>query len=222
MRPDYCLQTSEWPSQQCHIAPKPSLAHIWGNIEKTGARNEHYLSAGLHGSARFELKATNVTKREERRGRGLTAGQDGRHYVRLCLARGRLSVYCLIRRCWQVRAWRALLRGAPGLLLAARERRSDRSSREETRAGLLTVAPARAERRAGGRADVEARSSFWRCVAGRGAVQGAERAGGRGGPRPLPEVCDRVWNCAWGPLGDVVVSRPYNTLGYGGADAGSY
>ncbi|KAJ1179625.1 hypothetical protein NDU88_004859 [Pleurodeles waltl] len=127
-------------------------------------------------------------------GRGLTAGQDGRHYVRLCLARGRLSVYCLIRRCWRVQAWRALLRGAPGLPPAARERRSDRSSCEETRAGLLAAALARAERRAGGRtwrpaaasggvwpgtelrrvqsgrADVEVRGRSRRCVTGCGAA----------------------------------------------------
>ncbi|KAJ1106886.1 hypothetical protein NDU88_004284 [Pleurodeles waltl] len=77
-------------------------------------------------------------------GPGLTAGQDGRHYVRLCLARGRLSIYCHIRRCWRVRAWCARLRGAPGPSSAAGERRGDRSSScRETRAGLLAAAPAR-------------------------------------------------------------------------------
>ncbi|KAJ1106736.1 hypothetical protein NDU88_004136 [Pleurodeles waltl] len=122
-----------------------------------------------------------------RRGRGLTTGQDGRHYVRLCLARGRLSVYCLIRRCWRVRAWRALLRGAPGLLPAARERRGDRSSScEETRAGGRTWRPATAsgdvwlgaELRGAqsGRADAEVRCRSRRCVTGCGAAPGGHSA----------------------------------------------
>ncbi|KAJ1187419.1 hypothetical protein NDU88_004195 [Pleurodeles waltl] len=130
-------------------------------------------------------------------GCGLTAGQDGRNYVRVCLARGRLSVYCHIRRCWRVRAWRALLRGAPGPFSAARERRGDRSSScRETRAGLLAAAPACAECGANGRtwrpataaggvwpggelsgvqsgrADVEVRGRSRRCVTAGGAAPG--------------------------------------------------
>ncbi|KAJ1106885.1 hypothetical protein NDU88_004283 [Pleurodeles waltl] len=64
---------------------------------------------------------------------------------------------------------------------------------------------------------MEARDGCWRCLAWRGAERSAERAGGRGGPWPLPEVRDRGRGCAWGPLCDVVVLQPYNALSYSGA-----
>ncbi|KAJ1211016.1 hypothetical protein NDU88_006378 [Pleurodeles waltl] len=69
----------------------------------------------------------------------------------------------------------------------------------------------------GGRADAEARDCIRRCVAGSGAVQDAERAGGRGGPRRLLEVCGRVRSRARGLFGDAVVSQPCGALDRGDA-----
>ncbi|KAJ1080040.1 hypothetical protein NDU88_000262 [Pleurodeles waltl] len=71
----------------------------------------------------------------------------------------------------------------------SRERRSGRSGRGETRAGLLTASPARAG-----------------C-----------RAGGREGPRLFPEVCGRVRYYAWGLLGVSVGSWPCIALSFCGA-----
>ncbi|KAJ1191257.1 hypothetical protein NDU88_000573 [Pleurodeles waltl] len=70
------------------------------------------------------------------------------------------------------------------------------------------VRPEQLWRDAGGRADAEDHDCVQRCVAGSGAVQDAEREGGRGGPRRLLEVCSRVRSRAWGLFGDAVVSRP--------------
>ncbi|KAJ1144359.1 hypothetical protein NDU88_010658 [Pleurodeles waltl] len=80
-------------------------------------------------------------------------------------------------------------RRTPGLSLAAREHGSGRSGCGEARAGLLTASSARAG-----------------C-----------RAGGRGGPWLFPEVCGRVRCYDWGPLGDLVGSRPRGALGFCGA-----
>ncbi|KAJ1164065.1 hypothetical protein NDU88_004512 [Pleurodeles waltl] len=57
---------------------------------------------------------------------------------------------------------------------------------------------ARTRKAQGGRADAEARDCVRRCVAGSGAVQDAERAGGRGGQRRLLEGCGWVRSCAGG------------------------
>ncbi|KAJ1167341.1 hypothetical protein NDU88_007733 [Pleurodeles waltl] len=113
-------------------------------------------------------------------GRGLTAGQDGRHYVRLCLARGRLSVLLPYLTVLAGASLARSFRRTPGLLLASRERRSGRSGRGEARAGLLTALSACAV-----------------C-----------RAGGRGGPRRLPEVR----YCVLGLLGGLIGPRPVTHL----------
>ncbi|KAJ1092741.1 hypothetical protein NDU88_005851 [Pleurodeles waltl] len=86
--------------------------------------------------------------------------------------------------------------------------------------GGPAVGCARARKVQGGRADAEARDYGRRCVPGSGAVQDAERAGRRGGPWLLLEVCGRVRSCAWRLFGDVARSRPCGALDHGGAAAG--
>ncbi|KAJ1166292.1 hypothetical protein NDU88_006700 [Pleurodeles waltl] len=75
-------------------------------------------------------------------------------------------------------------------------------------AGGPAVGHARARKVQGGRADAGARGYGRRCVPGSGAVQDAERAGRRGGPWLLLEVCGRVRSCTWGLFGDAASRGP--------------
>ncbi|KAJ1138484.1 hypothetical protein NDU88_004867 [Pleurodeles waltl] len=79
------------------------------------------------------LRIKNVINIGGSRGRGLTAGQDGRHLVRLCPARGRLSVLLTHLTVGRVPAGRALIVSAPGPFSAAQNGAKTRAAAERRR-----------------------------------------------------------------------------------------